>query len=83
VADLSSFTTSNDCSIETLSAVEIRQYSAFAAEDEVLLLPGTVLEVFFYVDRATHVTVVASIAHADDMTEIQLREVAIPFQLIA
>ena len=33
-------------SIETSSAVDIMQYSAFPMEDEVLLLPGTTFKVY-------------------------------------
>ena len=57
-------------SIEAVSAVDIRPYSATYAEEEMVLLPGTELEV------------VGAVRLAADLVEVQLREVAVPFTMV-
>jgi hypothetical protein len=58
--------------LETKSGRDIRRYSAYAAEDEILLLPGVALEV-----RA-HIKIPGSAG----LHMVTVRERDVPFQLI-
>ena len=57
-------------SIEARSALDIKSYSAVYAEEEMLLLPGTELEV------------VGISQLAEDLWEVQLREKESPCRLV-
>lgn len=54
-----------------MSAVDIRMYSATFAEEEMVLLPGTELEV------------VGALKLSENLWEIQLKEKDVGFQLVS